>query len=124
MSAAVDLSPWIVWPVAVLLVFGASLTLVGAVAPLRLTRGGTLGGGASILLASMIYFTATSGRPDVREILLLGFVLLTPPITLLVIVRAALHADRVEGHSPVLDSSSMRSRRLSPSGMRSVRPGS
>ena len=107
-----ELSPWVVWPISILLVFGAALTLIGAIGPLTLrafyermhppTLGGTMGG-ASIILASMIYFTAVEGRPVVHQILLLAFIGVTSPVTLLIVIRAALHRDRVEGKSPVPD---------------------
>ncbi len=101
-------------PVAILvglmLVFGSALTLLGTVGALILnsfydrvhppTLGATLGA-ALIIGASMIYFSVTEARLVVQEVVLLIFLFITSPVTLLLIVRASLHRDRVEGRSPV-----------------------
>jgi multicomponent K+:H+ antiporter subunit G len=90
---------------AVLLLAGAGITLIGAIGLLRLatfyerahapTLGTTLGT-ACIALASMIHFTALEARPVVHEVLIVTFVLLTTPVTLVVLVRAAQLRDRFE----------------------------
>ena len=105
-----QLPSWLALLIAVLLLFGSVLTLIGAFGPLRLssfyarvhppTLGGTLGG-ACILVASMLYFSVLKSRPVLHELLLLGFLFFTTPMTLLLLVRAALHRDRLEGNSPV-----------------------
>jgi multicomponent K+:H+ antiporter subunit G len=89
-------------PVAVLtatfLLVGAAVTLIGALGLVRLgsfyqrvhapTLGTTLGA-ACIALASMIYFSAAGTRPVLHEVLILVFVTVTTPITLMILVRAA-----------------------------------
>jgi len=89
--------------VAILLIIGATFTLVGSFGLIRLrnfyqrvhapTLGTTLGT-ACIALASMIYFSAASGRMAVHELLIVLFVTTTTPISLMVLVRAAALRDR------------------------------
>jgi multicomponent K+:H+ antiporter subunit G len=54
-------------------------------------------GTACILLASIICFSTLHTRPMIHEILIAVFVTLTTPITLMLLVRAALYRDRSEG---------------------------
>ena len=89
----------------VLLVAGAAITLIGSIGLLRLqtfyerahapTLGTTLGT-ACIAAASMIYFSALESRPVVHELLIVIFILFTTPVTLIVLVRAALLRDQFE----------------------------
>lgn len=91
---------------ATLLVAGAAITLVGTLGLVRLqtfyqrvhapTLGTTLGT-ACIALASIIYFSALGTRPILHEILIVIFVTVTTPITLMILVRAALFRDMSEG---------------------------
>jgi multicomponent K+:H+ antiporter subunit G len=84
---------------------GAGLTLTGSLGLLRLQRfyervhaptlGATLGTG-SILIASMICFTVLQTRPVLHEILIAVFMTITTPVTLMLLVRAALFRDRHE----------------------------
>ena len=88
----------VVVPTAILLVAGAAITLVGALGLVRLgsfyqrvhapTLGTTLGV-TCVALASMIYFSALGTRPILHEALILIFVTITTPITLMILVRAA-----------------------------------
>ena len=83
---------------AILLIAGAAITLTGTLGLLRLktfyerchapTLGTTLGT-ACVALASAIYFTALGSRLVIHEILILVFVTATTPISLMVLVRAA-----------------------------------
>ena len=59
------------------------------------TLGTTLGTGC-IVFASMIYFSALQTRPVLHEILIAVFVTVTTPVTLMILVRAALFRDRLE----------------------------
>ena len=105
MSPAAELPAWAALITAALLFTGASITLIGALGLLRLgsfyervhapTLGTTLGAGC-ILLASMIYFSALETRPVLHEILIAIFVTLTTPVTLMILVRAAMLRDRSE----------------------------
>jgi multicomponent K+:H+ antiporter subunit G len=95
---------------AILLVSGAAITLTGALGLLRLgsfyqrvhapTLGTTLGT-ACVALASMIYFSALGSRPVLHEVLILLFVTVTTPITLMILVRAALFRDESENNGPI-----------------------
>ncbi|HWK01656.1 MAG TPA: monovalent cation/H(+) antiporter subunit G [Xanthobacteraceae bacterium] len=90
----------------VLLVSGAAITLIGTCGLLRLktfydrvhapTLGTTLGT-VFVVAASMIYFLALGNRFVLHELLIVIFVTVTTPITLLVLVRAAQFRDEFEG---------------------------
>jgi multicomponent K+:H+ antiporter subunit G len=64
------------------------------------TMGTTLGTGF-ILIASMLYFTALGSRPVLHEILIGAFMTITTPVTYMLLVRAALLRDRMEGRDPL-----------------------
>ncbi|MGE3149470.1 MAG: monovalent cation/H(+) antiporter subunit G [Pseudorhodoplanes sp.] len=110
MNAMVDLPGWVALPVAILVLVGAGLTLLGALGLVRLgsfyqrihapTLGTTLGTGA-ILLASMICFSVLQSRLVVHEILIALFMSVTTPVTLMLVVRAALARDIQEGSPEV-----------------------
>jgi multicomponent K+:H+ antiporter subunit G len=102
MKAAIGLSDWVAILTSLLLLLGSALTLIGTIGLLRLktfyarvhapTLGTTLGGGC-ILLASILYFSTLQSRPVVHEILLAIFMTVTTPITLMLLVGAALSRD-------------------------------
>lgn len=106
MTGAADLPLWAALPVSLLLLLGAALTLTGAIGLLRLrsfyervhapTLGSTLGIGC-VLLASVLFFSVTRTRFVLHEVLITAFVVLTAPVTLMLLTRAALHRDRREG---------------------------
>ncbi|MFT0875187.1 monovalent cation/H(+) antiporter subunit G [Rhodopseudomonas sp. G2_2311] len=106
MTHAADLPAWAAWIVALLLLFGAGITLIGSIGLLRLrgfyqrahapTLGTTLGT-AFIVAASMLCFSLLQMRPLLHEVLILGFVTITTPVTLMQLVRAALFRDTAEG---------------------------
>jgi multicomponent K+:H+ antiporter subunit G len=106
MSHAADLPVWAALLVAAFLLAGAGLTLIGAIGVLRLksfyervhapTLGTTWGAGG-ILLASMIFFSVTQSRPVLHEALIAVFLIVTTPVTLMLLARAALYRDRSEG---------------------------
>lgn len=107
MSHAADLPLWAALPVALLLLLGAGLGLAGSIGLLRLrsfydrlhapTLGTTLGIGC-ILLASMLFFSVVQTRFVLHEILITVFMVITTPVTLMLLARAALHRDRAEGN--------------------------
>jgi multicomponent K+:H+ antiporter subunit G len=86
----------------VLLIAGSALNLIGTIGLLRLrsfvermhapTLGTTLGM-FCVAAASMIYFSVTQGRPVLHEALIVVFVTTTAPISLIVLLRAALLRD-------------------------------
>jgi len=110
MNAGGALPAWAALLTALLVLVGAVLTLIGTLGLLRLgsfyarvhapTLGTSLGMG-SILLGSALYFSVLEARPVVHEILIAVFVMLTTPVTLMLLVRAALYRDRTEGSRDV-----------------------
>lgn len=110
MMGAPDLPAWAAILVAVLLVAGAAITLVGSAGLWRLdsfyarvhapTLGATLGTGG-ILLASIVCFSVLGSRPVVHEVLIAVFVTVTTPVTLMLLARAALYRDRADRNPDV-----------------------
>jgi multicomponent K+:H+ antiporter subunit G len=104
MSSPAELHPVVAWLVAVLVVAGAALALIGSIGLLRLrtfyerihppTMGTTLGLGF-VLLASMLLFSTIEQRPVIHEIVIAVFVVLTTPVTYMLLVRAARQRDGV-----------------------------
>ena len=98
--------------IAVVLLCGATFALVGAIGAFRLrtfyqrVHSPTLGsrlGMFLILVSSILYFSASRGHLVIHEILIAIFLTLTTPISLMLIVRAALARDRLEGNDNVPD---------------------
>ena len=114
MSQFAEIPLWVALLVALFLVLGSALTLLGAIGLLRFdsfyervhapTLGTTWGIGG-ILIASIIFFSAVQTRPVLHEILIALFVTVTTPVTLMLLARAALYRDRSEnsGNVPALD---------------------
>lgn len=110
MSETANMPVWAAVLVGLFLIIGAGLTLMGAIGLLRFrtfyerihapTLGNT-GGAAFILLASMIFFAVTGIRPPLHELLILAFLFVTTPVTLLLLARAALYRDRSENNHGV-----------------------
>lgn len=102
MSGAETLSWWVAIPVALLLVLGGLITVIGAFGLVRLQdfyqrmHGPaiiiTLGAGA-ILLASMLYFSAAQSRLVIHELLISLFVLMTAPVVSMLVMRAGVYRD-------------------------------
>ena len=117
---AADLPLWAALPVSLLLLLGAALTLTGAIGLLRLrtfyervhapTLGSTLGIGC-VLLASMLFFSVLGTRFVLHEVLITAFVVVTTPVTLMLLTRAALHRGRREGADHVPRSAASRTER-------------
>lgn len=92
-----DVPLWAALPAALLLVCGGLLTVVGSLGLLRLnafyarihapTMGSTLGAGC-VLLASMLTSSALAGRPVIHELLITLFILITSPVTAMLLMRA------------------------------------
>lgn len=105
MNYIAELPVWAELLTAILILVGAVVTLIGSIGLLRLrsfyervhapTLGATLGTGC-VLLASIIYFSVLQTRPVLHEILITIFALVTTPVTLMLLVRAALFRDRSE----------------------------
>ncbi|WP_151719932.1 monovalent cation/H(+) antiporter subunit G [Gemmobacter serpentinus] len=111
MSTPLDTLPlWIAIPVALLLIIGSTLTMLGALGLVRLNSFydrihaptlGTSWGTAGIMLASMLAYSWLDGRAILHELVIGSFVMITTPITLMLLSRAALHRDRMEGNPDV-----------------------
>ncbi|MGK7866150.1 monovalent cation/H(+) antiporter subunit G [Falsiroseomonas sp. E2-1-a20] len=101
---------WAAILVSLLLLVGAALTLVGSAGLLRMhsfydrvhtpTLGTTLGIGC-VLFASMIFFSVLQTRLVLHELLIGVVVVITTPVTLMLLARAALYRDRREGSMDV-----------------------
>lgn len=110
MTHAADLPAWAAVPVALLLLAGAGLALTGSFGLLRLGRfyervhaptlGTTLGIGC-ILAASMLFSTVLEARMVLHELLIGALTVVTTPVTLMLLARAALYRDRREGDGTV-----------------------
>ena len=104
------LPPWAAMLVGVLVLLGSGFAFVGSLGLLRLkdfykrVHAPTLGttfGAFFMLAGSIICFSVAHGRPIFYEILIGVFLTLTTPITLMLLVRAALYRDREEGSADV-----------------------
>ncbi len=96
--------------VSALMLAGAAFALAGAIGQARLrsfyqrVHAPTLGASMGMLLilaASILYFSITRQALVFHEILIAIFLTLTTPISLMLIVRAALARDRLEGSAEV-----------------------
>jgi len=110
MSHLDALPPWAAILVAILMLLGALFACIGSLGLLRLrnfyqrvhapTLGSTLGT-FCMLAASITCFSVLHGHPIFNEILIGVFLTLTTPITLMLLVRTALHRDHEEGSDDV-----------------------
>jgi multicomponent K+:H+ antiporter subunit G len=99
---------WLALPLSALLVIGGTLALIGALglfrlpsfyqrmhAPSLITSWGT----GAIILASMGYFSWLDGRPVLHELIIGVFVMITTPVTMLLLGRAAVQRDSAQSLS-------------------------
>lgn len=108
-----DIPVWLAILVGLFALVGSALTLLGCIGLARFEtfyqriHAPTLGtsfGAIFVLLASSVYFSVTGQRPAIHEVLILIFVSLTTPVTLMLLARAALYRDRAEENGTVPDS--------------------
>lgn len=102
MSDIASLSPWIAIPIALLLVIGGSISLIGALGLFRLPNFYqrihgpaitiSLGAGC-LLIASILYFSASASRPVIHELIISVFILMTAPVVAMLVMRAAIYRD-------------------------------
>lgn len=93
---------WAAVPIAILLIVGGSIILIGALGLMRLPdfyqriHGPaitvTLGAGC-ILIASMLYFSVLQSRPVAHELLISAFILATAPVVAMMVMRAAVYRE-------------------------------
>lgn len=96
---------WLSLPISILVILGATLTLISAWGLLRLQSFydrlhaptlATSWGTGGVALASTLLASWVQDRPIVHE-LVIGFaVIITVPVTLMLLGRASLHRDRLE----------------------------
>ncbi|RVH18234.1 monovalent cation/H(+) antiporter subunit G [Sinorhizobium meliloti] len=110
MSHLTDLPPWAALLVCGLMLVGAATTLIGSLGLLRLpdfyarlhaptiaTSGGTI----LLCLASILCFAVLQSRWVFHEVLIIFFVTVTTPVTLMLLGQATLYRDRFEEHQGV-----------------------
>ncbi len=103
MITAAELPAWIVIPISLLLIVGGVVTVIGSLGLLRLSdffsrmhgpsMGNTIGTGC-VLLASLLTSSALAGRPVVHELLITLFIVMSSPVTSMMLVQAALYRNR------------------------------
>jgi multicomponent K+:H+ antiporter subunit G len=88
------------WIISILLLIGGAFVLVGSIGLVKMpdffmrlhgpTKATTLGM-ASLLTASMIFFSTTQSGLSVKEILISLFLLITAPISGYMMIKSAIH---------------------------------
>lgn len=106
MNGAENLPAWAALAVIFLLVLGGSIILIGALGLMRLPdfyqrmHGPAVTltlGAASVLSASMIYFTVLQSRPVVHELIIGAFLLMSVPVVAMLLMRTAIYRERRAG---------------------------
>lgn len=95
-----DLPAWAAIPATLLLVIGGTLAFLSALGLLRLpsfymrmhapAMGNTLGAGC-VLISSMLVSSALLGRPVIHEVLITLFMVMTAPVSAMLIIRGAIY---------------------------------
>ncbi|MBV2143247.1 monovalent cation/H(+) antiporter subunit G [Falsochrobactrum sp. TDYN1] len=116
MIGAADLPVWAAILVSLFLVAGALLTLIGCIGLVRFTSfyerlhaptiGSTFGAGG-ILIASIIFFSILQSKPILHEVLIAVFVVVTTPVTLMLLSRAVIHRDQTHDSKELPSSSDL-----------------
>ena len=84
---------------------GGFFTLVGCIGLVRFRsfyeriHGPALGtsfGAAGILIASILFFSILQSRPVLHEVLIAVFIVVTTPVTLMLLSRAVIHRDSTQ----------------------------
>jgi multicomponent K+:H+ antiporter subunit G len=93
-----EISAWVAVPAAILLMVGSVVAAIGALGLLRMpdfftrmhppTMGSTLGAGC-VLLSSILVSSAVESRPVLHALLITLFVVMTAPVTAMLLARAA-----------------------------------
>ncbi|HEY4370207.1 MAG TPA: monovalent cation/H(+) antiporter subunit G [Steroidobacteraceae bacterium] len=95
---------WVTIPGTLLLVLGGLVSVVGSLGLLRLrdflsrmhgtSMTNTIGVGA-VIVTSMLTSSALAGHPSLHELLITLFVVISAPVTSIVLLQAALYRNRV-----------------------------
>lgn len=95
-----ELSAWAAVPAAILLIAAGLLAAIGSLGLARLpdffmrmhppAMGSTLGAGC-VLVASILVLSAVEGRPVVHALLITLFLVMTAPVTAMLLARAAVY---------------------------------
>ncbi|HLQ86409.1 MAG TPA: monovalent cation/H(+) antiporter subunit G [Salinisphaeraceae bacterium] len=110
MNQLAALPPWAALLVGALAFAGALLALIGCIGLLQLQRfyqrvhAPTLAATVGLYLmvaAAVVFFSLAKGRPVLHIVLIAACVLVTTPITLMLLVRAALARDHKQGNPGV-----------------------
>lgn len=99
----IDLPAWAIVISSLLLVIGGLVTMIGSLGLLRLpdffarmhgpSMGNTVGTG-SVLIASMLISSLLTGRPVVHELLITLFIVMSSPVTAMMLMRAAQYRNK------------------------------
>lgn len=102
MNSIESIPIWAAVPVAVLVILGGSIILIGALGLMRLPtfyqriHGPaitiTIGTGC-ILMASILYFSVLQSRIIIHELIITAFVFMTAPVVSMMIMRSAVYRD-------------------------------
>jgi multicomponent K+:H+ antiporter subunit G len=102
MNLGADLPPVAMFFTSIFLIMGATITFIGSIGLIRLrsfyerahapTLGTTLGA-SCIATASLVYFSALESQVILHELLIIVFIIVTTPVTLIILVKAALIRD-------------------------------
>ena len=100
---------WVTIPGTVLLLVGGLTTVIGSLGLLRFdnffarmhgpSMTNTLGAGF-VLIASMLTSSALLGRPSFHEALIALFLVMSAPVTSILLVQAALYRNRARNNGP------------------------
>lgn len=106
MNTPSDLPLWAAWIIVAVTLGGSLLALTGSIGLVVLKRfyervhaptlGATLGM-ALIVIASVTFWSLSEGRLALKDLLIGVFLPVTTPVTLILLARAAVYRDRVEG---------------------------
>lgn len=107
MLSALQAATWVEWLVAVLILLGSLFALVGSIGLWKLpdffmrlhgpTKASTLGVG-SLVIGSLVYFSAAREGVSLHELLITLFLFMTAPVSAHMLAKAAMHGrlDKVE----------------------------
>lgn len=105
-----EIPVWAAIIIAFFVISGAAFTLIGTYGLYRFQgfypriHAPTLGtsfGIVGVSIASILYFSIMQSRPVFHEVLIIVFITVTTPVTLMLLARAALYRDRTEGAQDV-----------------------